>query len=104
MKLKGYMDKVKSIYQDYSVDYIKAADAINALNDAIPAIQNDRMLTSEGKQARVSDAREAIKKHEAIIRALKEEADASKERIDYLQSLNVLLQRAIHDLKADLGK
>lgn len=48
--------------------------------------------------------KEAIKKHEAIIRALKEEADASKERIDYLQSLNVLLQRAIHDLKADLGK
>lgn len=48
--------------------------------------------------------KEAIKKHEAIIRALKEDADASKERIEYLQSLNVLLQRAIHDLKDDLEK
>lgn len=48
--------------------------------------------------------KEAIKRHEAIIRALKEEANASKERIDYLQSLNILLQRAIHDLKEDLGK
>lgn len=48
--------------------------------------------------------KEAIKKHEAIIRALKEEADASKERIEYLQSLNILLQRAIHDLQSDLGK
>ena len=48
--------------------------------------------------------KEAIKKHEAIIRALKEEADASKERIEYLQSLNILLQRAIKDLQADLGK
>ena len=42
-------------------------------------------------------------KHEAIIRALKEEADATKERLDYLQSLNILLRQAIKDLKFDLG-
>lgn len=47
--------------------------------------------------------KEALKKHEAIIKALKTEVDADKERIDYLQSLNILLQRAITDLKADLG-
>ena len=35
--------------------------------------------------------------------ALKEEADAAKERIDYLQSLNILLQQAIKDLSKDLG-
>ena len=47
--------------------------------------------------------KEAIKKHEAIIRELEIEAEASKERIDYLQSLNILLQRAILDLESDLG-
>ena len=35
---------------------------------------------------------------------LKEEAEASKERLDYLQSINILLMQAIKDLKADLGK
>ena len=46
---------------------------------------------------------EALKKHEAIIRALKNESDADKERLDYLQSLNILLTQAIKDLKKDLG-
>lgn len=46
---------------------------------------------------------EALKKHEAIIRALKEETDANKERLDYLQSLNILLNQAIKDLNKDLG-
>ena len=47
--------------------------------------------------------KEALKKHEAIIRALKEESESDKERLDYLQSLNILLQRAVNDLKSDLG-
>lgn len=47
--------------------------------------------------------REALSKHDAIIKALKEEADADRERLDYLQSLNILLQRAIEDLQKDLG-
>ncbi|WP_022779551.1 hypothetical protein [Butyrivibrio sp. AE3009] len=46
---------------------------------------------------------EAIKKHDAIIRALKEESDADKERLDYLQSLNILLTQALKELKQDLG-
>jgi len=45
-----------------------------------------------------------LKKHEEIIQALKSEADADKERLDYLQSLNILLTQAIKDLKKDLGK
>ena len=45
----------------------------------------------------------ALLKHEGIIKALKEEADAEKERVDYLQSLNILLQQAIKDLGKDLG-
>ena len=48
--------------------------------------------------------KEALSKHDAIIKALKEETDSDKERMDYLQSLNILLQRAITDLQKDLGK
>lgn len=47
--------------------------------------------------------KEVLSKHDAIIKSLKEEADSDKERIDYLQSLNILLQRAIIDLQKDLG-
>ena len=47
--------------------------------------------------------KEALQKHEAIIKAMKEEADATKECMDYLQSLNILLQQAIKDLQKDLG-
>ena len=47
--------------------------------------------------------KEALRKHEAIIQALKAEANADKERLDYLQCLNILLTRAIKDLKKDLG-
>lgn len=47
--------------------------------------------------------KEALKKNEAIIKAMKTEADADKERMDYLQSLNILLQQAIKDLQKDLG-
>ncbi len=46
---------------------------------------------------------EALKKHEAIIKALKEEINADKERVDYLNSLNILLTQAIKELKKDLG-
>lgn len=47
--------------------------------------------------------KEALKKHEAIIKAMKSEANVEKERMDYLQSLNILLQQAIKDLQHDLG-
>lgn len=47
--------------------------------------------------------KEVLTRHEAIIQALKDEADADKERLDYLQSLNILLQRAVKNLSHDLG-
>lgn len=34
---------------------------------------------------------------------MKDEVDADKERLDYLQSLNILLQQAVKDLSKDLG-
>lgn len=46
----------------------------------------------------------AIEKNHAINQALKEEIDATKERAEYLSSLNILLQRAINDLREDLGE
>ena len=48
--------------------------------------------------------KDAIAKQTAIIKALQEEMNLDKERIEYLNSLNVLLQAAIKDLKFDLGK
>ena len=47
--------------------------------------------------------KEALMKHEAIIKVMKTEANADKERMDYLQSINILLQQAIKDLQKDLG-
>ena len=55
------------------------------------------------KQRKQRLYKEALKKQEAIIKALKEEAEATKERLDYLQSLNALLQQAVKDLSHDLG-
>ena len=46
---------------------------------------------------------EALRKHEAIIKALREELYATKERMDYLNSLNINLQQIIKDLQKDLG-
>lgn len=46
---------------------------------------------------------EALLKHESIIKALKDEVDSDKERLDYLQSLNILLTQAVKELGYDLG-
>lgn len=48
--------------------------------------------------------KEALRQHQAIITALKSEVNANKERLDYLESLNILLTQAIKDLKKDLGE
>ena len=45
---------------------------------------------------------EVLKKHQAIIKAQRA-LNASKERQEYLESLNILLSQAIRDLKHDLG-
>ena len=47
---------------------------------------------------------EVLKKHNAIIKALKEEIGATEERLTYLNSLNILLKQALKDLQADLNK
>lgn len=47
--------------------------------------------------------KEALRKHETIIRKLKEESDASKERVDYLNGLVALLKKIIEELRQDLN-
>lgn len=54
------------------------------------------------KQEKERLYKEALRKHNAIIKALKEESNADKERVEYLESLNILLQQAVKDLRADL--
>ncbi len=46
---------------------------------------------------------QALVKRQAIIEALQEEAKENTERLEYLESINILLERAIKDLKSDLG-
>lgn len=55
------------------------------------------------KAAKELTYKNAIAKQNAILKALKEESNADKERIDYLNSLNIMLQAAIKDLQHDLG-
>lgn len=56
------------------------------------------------KQEKERIYKEALSKHQAIIKLLEEEKNATQERLDYLQSLNIMLQQAIKDLSKDLGK
>ncbi len=56
------------------------------------------------KQEKERLYRLALEKHQAVIEMLDKEIDATKERINYLQSLNVALQQAINNLKKDLGE
>lgn len=65
-------------------------------------------VASHVKNKKLRDAKElvyknAIAKQNAIIKALKEESYADKERIKYLKSLNTMLKAAIRDLQKDLG-
>lgn len=65
-------------------------------------------VASHIKNKKLREAKEilyknALAKQTAILKALKEECNADKERIDYLNGLNILLQAAIKDLQHDLG-
>ena len=67
------------------------------------------MVTGAVKRRQLRQEKErllqqAIEKHHAVVQALKEEVDATKERADYLNSLNILLQSAIESLQEDLGQ
>ena len=55
------------------------------------------------KQERERLYKEALAKHQALIIELDKQVDTSKERIDYLSKLNILLESAIKQLKEDIG-
>lgn len=54
-------------------------------------------------QAKEALLKRAIELRDGIIQQLKTDTDNNKERLDYLNSLNILLERAILELKADLA-
>lgn len=65
-------------------------------------------LLASGKKKKLTQTKEAllqeaIKKHDAIIRELKNTLNQTQERMEYLNTLNILLQGAIQDLQADLA-
>ena len=82
--------------------FVLAAPAVVLAGGAILLASN--LKNNQLKQEKERLYKEALQKHEAIIQALKAETDADKDRLDYLQSLNILLTQAIKDLKNDLGK
>lgn len=55
------------------------------------------------KQEKERLYQEALKKHQAIIKAQKAALNESKERQEYLASINTLLTQALKELKHDLG-
>ncbi|MDD3020564.1 MAG: hypothetical protein PHX61_06230 [Alphaproteobacteria bacterium] len=55
-------------------------------------------------QAKEALLQRAIQLRDGIIRQLKATSTENKERLDYLNKLNTLLQAAIKDLQADLAK
>lgn len=55
------------------------------------------------RQAKELTYKNALAKQTSILKALKEESNADKKRIDYLTSLNIMLKSAIKDLGYDLG-
>jgi len=66
-------------------------------------------VTAAVKRKKLTEKKEellkaAVAKYDAIVRALKNEVNMTKERVEYLNALNILLQAVIRDLKADLGK
>ena len=82
--------------------FVLAAPAVVLAGGAILLASN--LKNNQLKQEKERLYKEALQKQESIIQALKAETDADKERLDYLQSLNILLTQAIKDLKNDLGK
>ena len=73
--------------------------ALSAAGVGVASHMKNKQLRQEKERL----YKEALKKHEAIIQAMKTETNADKERMDYLQSLNILLQKALKDLQKDLG-
>ena len=81
---------------------VLAAPAVVLGGIGYAIVRNNRENKLKDERQRLYNL--ALQKHQAIIYALKDSAKLSKERADYLQSLNILLQKAIKELKEDLGK
>lgn len=54
-------------------------------------------------QAKQELLKQAVQQRDAILQKQKADNSSNKERVDYLNSLNVMLQAAVRDLRQDLG-
>lgn len=66
---------------------------------ALNAARRRKLLKQEKERL----YQEALRKQSAIVKALKEEVNMTKERADYLNSINILLKQAIKELREDLA-
>ena len=77
---------------------ITAASASLATGGIVDCINKKKLSESEEKELLY---KQALAKHDAIIRELKHEADISKERQDYLEDLNDRLLKQIKLCKSE---
>lgn len=122
---KDTLATAESVYLDLTAQLKSCIDAITDCEASLEAQEKEYYqkggITEEEWNQKLYTLKEEEKKREtynallkkwandvipfieAIIKALKDESDATKERLDYLQSLNILLQQALKDLSHDLG-
>lgn len=74
-----------------------------AIGGCVAAVWAAKSKAEKLAQAKELAYKDALRAQTAILKALKEEANADKERIEYLKGINILLQKIIEELKQDLG-
>lgn len=74
--------------------------ALAVAGTGVTAVYKQRVLAREKERLYMV----ALEKHQALIEELREEVNRGKERMDYLVSLNILLERALRDLAQNLGR
>ncbi len=84
-----------------------AGVAVLAAPAALLGVAGYAIMSSQKKkeliQAKEQLLREAIQQRDAIVRALSKESKKNKKRVEYLTSINTMLQAAVKDLRADLA-
>lgn len=94
-KLAAFQKKV----QQATNMFVLSVPGVTTLGKAATVAYERKQLQQEKVRLLIA----AIEKYYGIAAASKEESDASPQRTAYLGSISILLQKAIKELKADLG-
>ena len=78
---------------------IKDADSLKKIQ---AFLKNAVLMMKDLNKAKSLTYKNALEKQTAIIKALREEQDADKERVELLEATNKMLTQIINDLKYDL--